>query len=175
MFGAQGRGSTSTYEQNLIVELKKELELLHKELLTSIFRDDHDSDFSFFISVAKADSLKMGGAIDMKMVTMIEKLENYCDDHMSPQLQAFNVSRVRLPEEQKKEEKKMPQPPIHAGLQVIQGTPDKRHTAKIMQPPSHTAKVLQPPEMDRNRSPTKPFISNGPIKATRDLLKGKPA
>ncbi|MDR3582455.1 MAG: hypothetical protein P4L67_04250 [Candidatus Pacebacteria bacterium] len=165
VIGTQAANKGLTMEQELILSTRKELDLLYKELIRSIFTDSKPTAgvgrgicFCSKPDIGAADNLKAGGAIELKLTTIMEKLADYCDDQLAPTKSYFLVAKMRGQEG--KEEKKgnhFGQPPAAVA---------KRSPAAQMQYVQKLGPFYAPePGV---RSPARKFTINGPVKVLRD-------
>eukprot|EP00831_Metopus_contortus_P067125 TRINITY_DN59877_c0_g1_i1.p3 TRINITY_DN59877_c0_g1~~TRINITY_DN59877_c0_g1_i1.p3 ORF type:complete len:108 (-),score=30.77 TRINITY_DN59877_c0_g1_i1:84-407(-) len=64
-------GGALTFEQELIVHARKELDLIYKELISAIFASDNGKGEKF-----------AGGMANERLMSLKERLTDYCDDRI---------------------------------------------------------------------------------------------
>lgn len=146
-----------TGEQELLLTVKRELELVYKDFIRCVFHDSKEGFFALLI-LDKSEIDRLAGMVDIKLNSVLEKVTDYCEDRLEPTKEAFLIARL------KKEESKASKPP-------------KETTAAMPAVPAHPfMKRIEAQLQEKNAVPFLDELVTSPMKSFNETgsFKGIP-
>lgn len=144
------RGMTG--EQELLLTIKRELELIYKDFIRCVFHDAKEGKFHNQL-IDKNEIERLAGMVDIKLNSIIEKVADYCEDRLEPTKEAFLIAKLK--KEETKEVSK-----------VVKET-TKVTTAMMPSVPEQTfMKRIEAQLQEKNAVPFLDEIINSPLKSS---------